>query len=154
MTTEAMRLANARNSKRSTGPRSRRGKAASSRNALRYGLAVPVSALPDSNEEVTALLQQIVEPHAAPEARIHARAFAEATVELWRIAGLKALIISSGMEDSDRFHMLALEGEAIDFLEPFRSTVEELRRVGRYERRALSRRNGAFKEMVRISKPR
>src|SRR5262245_37821883 len=43
MTSEAKIAANRRNAQRSTGPRSAAGKARSSRNAIRHGLAIPIS---------------------------------------------------------------------------------------------------------------
>ncbi len=34
-------------------------------------------------------------------------------------------------EETIAFHQLALDGEKVDYLEPFRATVEELNRVNR-----------------------
>ena len=150
MTSEIKRAANRRNSLRSTGPRSPSGKAASSRNALRHGLAVPLAALPEGDHAVDALLAELVEPTATPQIRYHSRVFAESTVELWRIANLRAYMIKVTKEETTAFHQLALDGEDVDFLEPFRSTVEELNRVDRYERRALSRRRKALMELAHL----
>jgi hypothetical protein len=94
-------------------------------------LAVPLAHLPEGDHAVDALLAELVEPTATPQIRYQARAFPEATVELWRIANLRAYMIKVTKEETIAFHQLALDGEKVDYLEPFRATVEELNRVNR-----------------------
>ena len=59
MTNAAARAANRANAARSTGPRTRAGKAAVARNALRHGLSLPVLADPALAPEVAALATRI-----------------------------------------------------------------------------------------------
>jgi hypothetical protein len=47
-------------------------------------------------------------------------------------------MIKMAREETTEFLKLARSGEDIDHLEPLRSTVHQLLRVDRYERRALS----------------
>src|SRR5829696_3646681 len=53
------REANARNARLSTGPRTKAGKARSQRNALKHGLAVPISAHPQLSAEALKLAEEL-----------------------------------------------------------------------------------------------
>jgi hypothetical protein len=59
MRSAALRVANRANAARSTGPRTRAGKAIVARNALRHGLSLPVLADPALAADVAALVQRI-----------------------------------------------------------------------------------------------
>ncbi len=61
--------ANRANARLSTGPRSAKGKAASSANALRHGLAVPLSADAAFVSLVGALATALAGPDAPPDRR-------------------------------------------------------------------------------------
>ena len=59
MSSDRLRQANRANAARSTGPRSRAGKATAARNAQRYGLSLPVMADAALAPEVAALARAI-----------------------------------------------------------------------------------------------
>jgi hypothetical protein len=71
MATKAQIVANRRNAKKSTGPKTAAGKGASCMNALRHGLRAEKAVLPDENEEEYAKiqmgLQDLYQPQTVPE---------------------------------------------------------------------------------------
>ena len=71
MATKAQIAANRRNAKKSTGPKTPEGKAASCMNALRHGLRAEKAVLPNENEEEYAKihlgLQDLYQPQTIPE---------------------------------------------------------------------------------------
>jgi hypothetical protein len=77
---------NRSNARSSTGPKTATGRGRSARNALRYGLSLPVLSDPTLSQEVTALARQIAGADAAPEVQELARQIAEAQVDLHRVA--------------------------------------------------------------------
>jgi hypothetical protein len=125
MTTAAVRVANRANAARSTGPRTRAGKAAIARNALRHGLSLPVLADPALAPEVAALAARIFGEGADPTRHAAAVRIAEAQVDVLRVRRVRAGIIAEGFTEDD--------------------ITARLMRLDRYERRALSRRNSAIK---------
>jgi hypothetical protein len=74
-----------RNKPRSTGPRTRAGKATVARNAWRHGLSLPVLAVAALAPEVAALARAIAGASAA--SRAAAARIAEAQVDLARACG-------------------------------------------------------------------
>ncbi len=113
---QARRSANRTNAAHSTGPRTRRGKARASRNALRHGLAA--LRLADDAGEATPVADLISGPENLL-ARDQAIIIAECCALLARVRRARAA---------------ALERMALDELSAFE----------RYERRALSRRRRAI----------
>lgn len=74
-----------RNARRSTGPRTERGKSRVARNALRHGLSVSVQKLPEFDATVAALAQ-LIAGEGADQVRLdHARRIAEAQIDLQRV---------------------------------------------------------------------
>jgi hypothetical protein len=63
MTSARKKAANRRNAKKSTGPRSRAGKARSRGNATRHGLSVDISTRPDVAAWIAATAKHIAGPH-------------------------------------------------------------------------------------------
>src|SRR5690349_3507487 len=125
MTSAAVRTANRANAARSTGPRTRAGKAAVARNALRHGLSLPVLADPALAPEVAALTARIAGEGADPARHGAAVRIAESQVDVLRVRRVRARIIAEGFTQDD--------------------ITARLMRLDRYERRALSRRNAAIK---------
>src|SRR5690242_2841375 len=122
---ERLRAANRANAARSTGPRTRAGKAIVARNALRHGLSLPVLADPTLGAEVVALAQRIA-GEGAPEARRAAAVrIAEAQIDVLRVRRIRTKIMDEGFGEDD--------------------ITVRLMRLDRYERRALSRRNSAIR---------
>ncbi len=125
MTSAAVRAANRANAARSTGPRTRAGKAASARNALRHGLSLPVLADPALAPEAAAFAGRIAGPGASEARRAAALRIAEAQTDVLRVRGVRAQIFAEGFGADD--------------------ITARLMRLDRYERRALSRRKAAIK---------
>ena len=122
---ERIRAANRANAARSTGPRTRAGKAAVARNALRHGLSLPVLADPTLAAEVAALATRIAGEGASAARRAAAVRIAEAQVDVLRVRGVRDQIMAEGFAAAD--------------------PTARLMRLDRYERRALSRRKAAIK---------
>jgi hypothetical protein len=77
--------ANRANARASTGPKTAKSRARSARNALRYGLSLPVHSDLSLSEEVEVLAREIAGPDAAAEIQELARRVAEAQIDLRRI---------------------------------------------------------------------
>jgi len=125
MTAAAVVAANRANAARSTGPRTRAGKAAVARNALRHGLSLPVLADPALAPEVAALAARIAGERASATRHEAAVRIAEAQVDVLRVRRVRDAIMAEGFGQDD--------------------ITARLMRLDRYERRALSRRNSAIK---------
>jgi predicted transcriptional regulator len=98
MLSARQRAANRANARRSTGPRTARGKARSSVNALRHGLSVSVRADPDLREEVERLAHRVASRH--PNLLHLAREIAEAQVDLRRVRQIRSQAITTALADS------------------------------------------------------
>lgn len=145
VTSEAKIAANRRNAQRSTGPRTALAKARVRRNALRHGLAAVVVDDPAVATEVRRVAAAICDPEAAPLDREWALIVAEAQVTLKRIRRARAEIMeqmspappTTQSDRPDTAPMPQVEGHP--------RTLDELLRIERYERRALSRRKRAVR---------
>ena len=125
MTSYARIVANRANAARSTGPRTRAGKARAARNARRHGLSVPVLADPALTPEIEALASRLAGAGATAARRAAAVRIAEAQLDLGRIRCVR----------------LALTAE----FSAGRDVTKQLVRLDRYEQRALLRRSLALK---------
>jgi hypothetical protein len=92
---------NRANARSSMGPKTPRGRGRSAKNALRYGLSLPVDSDPTLSQEVGALVRQIVGADATPEIQEMARRIAEAQVDLRRVRVLRHDLISRALSDPD-----------------------------------------------------
>jgi hypothetical protein len=144
VTTERKRRANRRNAQRSTGPKTSAGKARSKQNALKHGLAVPVSVQPHFADLIhdleTGLKQDLAPEHPGED---EVRAAAVAMLEVLRARSVQGLLIDeltqhcSGRSAADSgFSKTSLA-----------DLMRHLVRVDRYERRALSRRKFAIRSL-------
>ena len=134
--------ANRANASRSTGPRTASGRARSARNAVRHGLAVSVSAIPELHREAMALAHRLAEEGRPFDECL---AIAEATVELWRAQRCGDLLISETFRA-----LLPTASEQVAEGQRARVVAElgpELGQLQRYERRALSRRKFAIRDL-------
>jgi hypothetical protein len=122
--TEKQIAANRANAKRSTGPKTARGKMVSSRNAYRHGLSCPLSLGADTSAKLEAIAQAVTGEGAGEEQLISAAEFARAHLELLRIRATRAEM------------MTAIERDSTQQLRP-------LVALDRYERYAHTRRRRA-----------
>ena len=122
MATEKQIAANRANAKRSTGPKTARGKMVSSRNAYRHGLSRPLSPSVDTSAKLEAIAQAVTGE--GEEQLISAAEFARAQLELLRIRAKRAEMVT------------AIERDDTQQLRP-------LVALDRYERYAHTRRRRA-----------
>jgi hypothetical protein len=133
MTSPAKIRANRRNALRSTGPRSRAGKAIAARNSRRHGLTLPMLDEPPLAREVVALARRIETSVTGQDAdaagHVLACRIAEAMIDLGRVRLAKLPLAA------------ALDADPAD-----RDTLAQLWRLDRYERYALGRRKRAIRQ--------
>jgi hypothetical protein len=139
MTTTRKAEANRINARKSTGPRTRLGKARASRSARRHGLSIPVFADGELSKEVEALARKMVGSRASADVLARVRRVAEAQVDLERARRA-------------RYHLIARELDPHDEAASFAKLAPQLARLQRYERRALSRRKSAMKALDAVDR--
>ncbi len=174
MTSELKSKANRANSRASTGPRTRYGRARAARNALRHGLSVPVCSDPVFSDQVEALAREIAGADANAENLDLARRIAEAHIDLRRIRQARHQLLTDAMRDpcyDSRANVRAKARFLGSLLRPnapeistagltdivcatpqgddklaliLSQEAKRLHAFDRYERRALSRRNRAI----------
>ena len=129
MATEKQITANRANAKRSTGPKTARGKMVSSRNAYRHGLSGPLSLDCNTSAKIEAIAQAVTGAGANEEQVVSAAEFARAQVELLRIRSTRANLLAKFELNQDN--------------------TQKLRRLvalDRYERYARTKRRRALVE--------
>lgn len=95
MATERQLAANRANAKRSTGPKTSAGRFASSRNALRHGLASAAEPRQNIPIDIDDLVEALIEPGADEVRVVSARQAARAHVELLRVRTVRQVLLAS-----------------------------------------------------------
>jgi hypothetical protein len=134
MTTARKAEASRINARRSTGPRTRLGKARASPNARRHGLSIPVLADGELCKEVEVFARKMVGSCTNADLLACAHRVAEAQVDLERVRRARYQLLARGL---DRHNEAA----------SFAKLAPQLARLERYERRALSRRKSAIRTL-------
>jgi hypothetical protein len=133
MASDQQIAANQSNAKKSTGPRSKAGRAVSRRNARRHGLAVAIRNDPFFRDDIEKLARVIA--GGAQNVSVHAHEAAEAELDLLRIRKFRTWLFET-------FYFAdAARPDGLSELN------EKLAKLERYERRAFSRRKQALRSM-------
>ena len=139
MTSPRKIAANRRNAQYSTGPRTPNGKGRSKHNALRHGLAVTLTATRAIDRDVERLASIIAGANPDPCRWHFAIIAAEAELELRQVRAVRLSWLTSktpaGSSPGDQDQ----EGNGLA------TSLPNLLRLERYERRALSRRDRALR---------
>jgi hypothetical protein len=136
MASDRQIVANRKNSKRSTGPRSQAGRIASRRNALRHGLAIAIEADPAFQDQIEKLATALALSSGMQNVDERAREAAGAELDLLRIRQIRAWLFKTlyfGANDVNPENLAEL--------------TDKLAKLERYEHRAFSRRRRALREM-------
>ena len=151
MTSAAKIAANRRNAQKSTGPRGVAAKARTRRNAFRHGLAIPIR-----EDAIMAAQRAPLEAALAIDAkdpcgREAARIAAAAQLEIERVRRVKVDMLEQKARQINAASLAALSQQERTSL-AFARKSETLVAFDRYERRALSRRNRALRQLSQLAR--
>jgi hypothetical protein len=130
--------ANRRNAARSTGPRTAKGRLRSAQNARRHGFASVVVGGTKLSDEAEKLACAIAGPDPSPQRLHQARIIAETQFTLAKIAISKITTIKFVLAYKVKSTNVLLEPEQRCAIAVVKS-LDQLRRLDRYERRASAR---------------
>ena len=147
MTSAAKIEANRRNAQRSTGPRSKAGKARVARNAFKHGLSVAIGA-DDFHAERDELVQAFEgQFDSAKNSEAFSR-LVEGQIELQRVRRSKAELLNRAATRLKASYSDIEECVAVGFGQ----NAKLLLASDRYERRALSKRRRALRKLARSAR--
>ncbi len=115
-TSDRRRRANRANARLSTGPKSKAGKAHSSKNALRHGLNLPIWSDPALAPEAEKLARRIAGDNANTTTLELARCIAAAQLDINRVRRIRNLRITFLLSDQNQNELSLLGGKIIDKL--------------------------------------
>jgi len=162
LTSAAKAESNRANAKASTGPKTVQGRARAARNAFRHGLSVSVVSDLGLMAEGEDLAREIAGPNATPEVQDLAWRVAQAQIDLRRVRYARHQLLArhlisdhadriAGQKPPDTLAVIRRSGtseEPKKFAIPSQE-AKQLSALDRYERRALSRRKFAIRELDR-----
>jgi hypothetical protein len=142
--------ANRANAARSTGPRTKAGKAATRLNALRHGLAASSHYQAGADREIETLARAIVGAEQGSELLALARRVADAELRLRRVRSAQMILANTAprLENFRADSSGAVQGASRKSVTPVRSLGKDFEAgaLDRYERRARSRRKFAIRD--------
>jgi hypothetical protein len=144
MSSERKSRANRANARKSTGPKTPRGKARAAANARRLGLSVPVLADPVLSDRVAAFTCEIAGETSNDNIRELARRIAEAQIALQRVRQARHQFLAARLNASGRARSSPTSLDLNHLATILVQDITEIRAMERYERRALSRRRFAI----------
>ena len=138
---EKKALANRRNAKRSTGPRTLEGKRRASRNALRHGLTIAVAFDPELEDAAQAFVSRLVQPYGpeAREPREAARVLADADAAVRRVRGARLELLNA--IENRHPDVASRESGGLEML-------DKISQLERYEQRSRRRRERAIMQWL------
>lgn len=144
MTSEARLIANRRNAKLSTGPRTADGKARASKNALRHGL----NSAPERSDHLADVLGLAGRIAGGAEANLAGQDAARAELDLIRIRRVKQCVLQAAVTriETGGDPVQTLDADAV-MARALIECADDLLKLDRYERRARSRRRRAFRAL-------
>jgi hypothetical protein len=152
MASDKQIAANRRNTMRSTGPRTRSGKARSRANSLRHGLLSKVLVDPALVNETDQLARRIAQEHGKPDDCFESRTIAEAELIILSARAARAQLLDTTSSElapntaaDDRRHEGSRGGEVASVEErglalAYLRSLPTLSRIDKYERIAVLRR--------------
>jgi len=141
MLSDRKRAANRFNATRSTGPRTALGKLHTRRNAFRHGLAIGIVSSPALLEEIVWLAKIIDGDSGNPQRFEQAAIVAETEFDLIRIRAARVAILEQAAPRSTS------SAPSVAFARDLVEILPQLLPINRYERRALSRRKRAIRQL-------
>jgi hypothetical protein len=141
--------ANRKNARGSTGPRTAATKARVSRNALRHGLAIPITRDPKVSAEIDQLALTLAGPAATPVTIEQAHIAVEAQFEILRVRTHRCALIDLRAAELAANHPATATGERSGSeASSIVGVLPSLEALERYERRAVSRRKRAIRWLI------